>query len=161
MKIYVDADSCPRPVREAVVRAARRTKIEAIFAANRSLTDIEGEYIRLELCPAGPDAADDRLVELARPGDLALTRDVPLAARLVERNVSVIDDRGKPYTKNNIGERLSMRDFLVSLATDNLAPVRTSVYGRKELKAFADGFDRELTRLAREELAKGELGKEN
>jgi len=153
MRIYVDADSCPKPVREAVSRAARRTKIEAVFAANRPIPGLEGDYLRLELCPAGPDAADDRLVELARPGDLALTRDVPLAARLVAADVAVIDDRGKPYTKNNIAERLSVRDFLVALATDNLAPVRTSAYGRKELKAFADGFDRELSRLIRAEKA--------
>jgi hypothetical protein len=149
MTIFVDADSCPRPVRDAVVRAALRTKIPAVFAANRPIPGIAIEGIRQELCPPGDNSADDRIVALARPGDLAVTRDIPLAARLVEAGVAVVDDRGTAYSPENIRERLSVRDFMVGLAQDGLTPVRTASYGKRELKAFADGFDRELTRLLR------------
>jgi uncharacterized protein YaiI (UPF0178 family) len=150
MKILVDADSCPRPTREAVLRASLRTGLKVIFAANRLIPGISGNTAVMELCPPGEGSADNRIVELAHPGDLALTRDIPLAARLVEASVMVIDDRGEVYTRENIRERLSIRDFMVGLAENGLAAARPAVYGRRELKAFADSFDRLLARLIRE-----------
>jgi uncharacterized protein YaiI (UPF0178 family) len=155
MKILVDADSCPRPARELILKTAVRRRIKSIFTANRPLPKIGGsdgpggEFVLMELCPAGEDAADNRIVELAEPGDLAITRDIPLAARLVEASILVIDDRGQVYTRENIRERLSLRDFMVDLAESGLGMERTASYGKKELKSFADGLDRVLVKLAR------------
>ncbi|GHV60167.1 UPF0178 protein [Spirochaetia bacterium] len=158
MKIFVDADSCPRPARELVLRASVRTGIPAVFAANRPIPGISGETargeriaVKMELCPPGENSADNRIVELARPGDLAVTRDIPLASRLVEADVCVIDDRGRLYTRENIRERLSLRDFMVDLAESGLGMERSNSYGKKELKAMADSLDQALTRLIREE----------
>jgi uncharacterized protein YaiI (UPF0178 family) len=150
MKILVDADSCPRPARELVLRSAARTGITAIFAANRPIPGIGGTEAVMELCPKGEGAADDRIVELAVPGDLAVTRDIPLAGRLVEAGILVMDDRGQVYTRENIRERLSLRDFMVDLAENGLGLARIASYGKKELKTFADSFDRNLNRLIRE-----------
>jgi uncharacterized protein YaiI (UPF0178 family) len=150
MKILVDADSCPRPARDLVLRTARRRGISAVFAANRPIPGIEGEGVVMELCPPGENSADNRIVELAERGDLVLTRDIPLASRLVEALVMVIDDRGGTYTRENIRERLSLRDFMVGLADNGLGAERSPSYGRKELKAFADSFDRIITRLLKE-----------
>lgn len=151
MKILVDADSCPKLTRDAIVRAIKRTHIQGVFAANRLIPGIPNDKLfKMELCEAHSGAADDRIVELAEPGDLAITRDIPLAHRLVEAEISVLDDRGRLYTKENIRERLSLRDFMVGLAEQGLGPERISSYGKKELKAFADGFDRELQRLIRQ-----------
>jgi uncharacterized protein YaiI (UPF0178 family) len=147
MKILVDADSCPREARELVLRSSERTKINAIFAANRPIPGIEGDTVTMDICPSGEGAADDRIVELARPGDLAVTRDIPLAERLVNAHIQVLDDRGRIYTAENIREQRSLRDFMVDLARSGLGMERSSSYGKKELKAFADSFDRELTRL--------------
>jgi len=149
MKILVDADSCPRPTREAVIRAARRTGVLGLFAANRPIPGIGGEGIHMELCGGHHGAADDRIVELAEAGDLVVTRDIPLASRLVEGGIVVLDDRGRLYTAENIRERLSIRDFMVGMAENGLGMERTASYGKKELKSFADGFDRELSRLLR------------
>jgi uncharacterized protein YaiI (UPF0178 family) len=147
VKILVDADSCPRPARELVLRTAERRKIRAIFAANRPIPGIDGDYVAMELCPAGEGAADDRIVALAEPGDLALTRDIPLANRLVEAGIRVIDDRGRVYTRENIRERLSLRNFMVGLAENGLGREQSANYGKKELKAMADSLDRLLARL--------------
>ena len=93
MRIYVDADSCPREAREMVLRFSSRLGIEAVFAANRLIPGIQknpgcqGTAVRMELCPPGEGAADDRIVALAKPGDLVLTRDLPLAERLVEAGI--------------------------------------------------------------------------
>jgi uncharacterized protein YaiI (UPF0178 family) len=104
----------------------------------------------MEICPPGEGSADNRIVELARPGDLVITRDIPLAQRLVDAFVLVMDDRGQIYTRENIGERLSIRNFMVGLAESGLRGERTASYGSKDLKALADSLDRVLTRLIRE-----------
>jgi len=145
MKILVDADSCPKQARDLVLRRAVKLNVKIIFAANRQIPDAAGA--QMEICPAGDNAADDRIVELSESGDIALTRDVPLAKRLVEKGVNVLDDRGRVFTKNNINELLSLRNFTVGLAENGLEFERTANYGKKELKTFADSLDRILTKL--------------
>jgi uncharacterized protein YaiI (UPF0178 family) len=150
VKILVDADSCPRQARELILRFSERTGVPAIFAANRSIPGITREG-SMEICPAGEGSADNRILELARPGDMAVTRDIPLAERLVGAGILVLDDRGRIYTAENIRERRSLRDFMVGLAENGLGAERARSYGKKELKSFADSFDRELARLLRKE----------
>jgi len=147
MKILVDADSCPRAARNLVLRRAAKLKLRTIFAANRFIPgagDIEGA--EMEICPNRQNSADDRIVELAEKGDLVITRDIPLAKRLVEKEAAVFDDRGRVFTKENINELFSIRNFTVGLAQDGLEIQRTANYGKKELKKFADSLDRILSR---------------
>jgi len=145
MRIFVDADSCPKAAREMVLRFSARLGIESVFAANR-LIPVGGVAV-MELCPPGDGAADNRIVELAQSGDLVLTRDVPLAERLVQSGITVLDDRGRVFTKENIRQHRSLRDFAVGLADNGLETERTSSYGKKELNTLANSLDRELTRL--------------
>jgi len=147
MKILVDADSCPRDARELILRVARRRGIQSVFAANRPIPGIGGENAVMEVCPPGENSADNRLAELAEPGDLAISRDLALAKRLLEKGGTVIDDRGRAFTQENINELLSMRNFVVGLAENGLGVERTANYGKKECKAFADSLDRQLAKL--------------
>jgi uncharacterized protein YaiI (UPF0178 family) len=147
MKILVDADSCPRDARDLVIRAAGRRKLQVIFAANRPIPGLAGENAVMDICPAGENSADDRIVELAAAGDLAVSRDLALAKRLLEKGVSVIDDRGRTFSPDSINELLSLRNFTVGLAESGLGTERTANYGKKERKAFADSLDRQLTKL--------------
>jgi uncharacterized protein YaiI (UPF0178 family) len=147
MKILVDADSCPAPARELILRAAERTETYALFAANHSIPGITGSYAQMLVCPAGEGAADNRLAELAQNGDLAVTRDIPLAERLLKAGASVLDDRGRIFTPENIREKLSLRNFTVGLAENGYEFERSTAYGKKELKAFAGSFDKLLTKL--------------
>ena len=152
MQILIDADSCPREARKMVMRFAVRLGIKAIFAANRLIPEIhnrskKSELIAMELCPLGENEADKHIVALARPGDLVLTRDLPLAEQLIEAGVAVLDDRGRVFTKENIREYRSLRDFKVGLAENNLGVERSPSYGKNELKLLANSLDRELTRL--------------
>jgi uncharacterized protein YaiI (UPF0178 family) len=146
MKILVDADSCPKAARELILRRAEKLKIRVIFAANHIIPTAESmTLMEMEICPNKENSADDRIVELARKGDLAITRDIPLAKRLVEKETAVLDDRGRVFTKDNINELLSIRNFTVGLAENGLEIVRTANYGKKDLKTFADSLDRILT----------------
>jgi len=151
MQIFVDADSCPAEAREMVLRFSARLGIKTVFAANRLIPGLPNGTALMELCPQGEGAADDRIVALAGPGDLAITRDLPLAERLVETGVVVLDDRGRIFTKENIKERRSLRDFTVGLSENGLDYERTASYGKKELNTFANSLDRELTKLIKNE----------
>jgi len=153
MKIYVDADSCPRPARDLVLKRAVKLKIQIIFAANHPIPcecEIDGVITKaqMEICPNTENSADDRIVELCEKNDLVITRDVPLAKRLVEKEAYVMDDRGRVFTSNNINELLSLRNFSVELADSGLGMERIANYSKKELKTFADSLDRFLTKYA-------------
>ena len=147
MRIFVDADSCPRQARDMVIRFSARLNVKTIFAANRPIPLIPKETVQMELCPQGEGAADDRIAAMASKGDLVITRDVPLAERLINAGIAVIDDRGRVFTAENIRERRSVRDFVVGLAENGLDAERIDAYGKKELNTFANSLDRELTRL--------------
>jgi len=146
VKILVDADSCPKPVRELVLRRTSKLKIPVIFAANHAIPDAAAFGVQMEICPNTENSADDRIVELSCCGDIVITRDVPLAKRLVEKKIEVLDDRGRIFTENNINELLSLRNFMVGLADSGLGIERIANYGKKDLKTFADSLDRILTR---------------
>ena len=148
MKILVDADSCPRDARDIALRRAAKLGIRVIFAANRPIP--VSKNAEMEICPNTENSADDRIVELAEKGDLVVTRDIPLAKRLVEKDASVIDDRGRVFTADNINELLSLRNFTVSLADNGLEFERIANYGKKELKLFADSLDRLLTKMQKQ-----------
>jgi uncharacterized protein YaiI (UPF0178 family) len=146
MQIFVDADSCPREARKMILRFSARLGIKAVFAANRPIPDLP-ETATMELCPSGEGEADKRIASLARSGDMVLTRDLPLAEQLVEAGIAVMDDRGRVFTKENIHQLRSLRDFTVGLAESGLGVERIPSYGRNELNDFANSLDRELSRL--------------
>ena len=150
MKIWVDADAAPGDVKTIVARAALRLEVEAVFVANHRLpTPANNPFVTAERVHGGPDAADDHIAEHAEKGDIAITADIPLAARLVENGVVTLDPRGQQYTRENIGERLSIRDFMDDLRSTGVQTGGPAAYGTREKQAFAAAFDRVLTKAVR------------
>ena len=146
MRFFIDADSFPALCRDIICRAASKRRIRAIFIA-RSRPQLPKSPL-FSFVGAGddPDAADDLIVEQASTEDMAFTRDIPLAARLVAQGVLVLNDRGTVYTVENIGPRLSERDFMADMRAAGLAGMGGRSYGQRELLEFANAFDRELTK---------------
>ena len=150
MKLWIDADAAPRDVKEIVFRAARRLEIEAVLVANQWLTPPPANaFVTAVRVAGGPDVADRHIAEHAEPGDVAVTADIPLAARLVEKGVRVIDPRGEEYTEENVGERLAVRDFMDSLRGAGVETQGPRPYNPKDRQAFAAALDRVLTRVRR------------
>ena len=150
MKIWVDADAAPRDVKEIVFRAALRLEVPAILVANQRMqVPANNPFVEFVWVQAGPDVADEHIASEAQPGHLAITADIPLASKLVEKGVSTLDPRGDEYTPENIGERLSIRDFMDSLRSTGVETGGPKAYGEREKRAFAAAFDRTLTRLMR------------
>ena len=106
----------------------------------------ESELISSVLVPAGPDAADDRIVELMAAGDLVVTADIPLADRVVEGGGFALDPRGKLLTEANIKERLAMRDLMDDLRNAGMVTGGPAGFGAKASQEFANQLDRFLTR---------------
>lgn len=150
LRIWVDADAAPRDVKDIVARAAMRLEVPAYLVANQRLrTPANNPFVSAVRVEGGPDVADDHIATEAHPGDLAVTADIPLAARLVEKGVKTIDPRGVEYTDENIGERLSVRDFMDQLRSSGVETGGPSSWGTRERRAFASTLDRVLTRLVR------------
>ena len=148
MKIWIDADAVPRDVKDVVARAALRLELPTVLVANQRLqAPANNPFVTAVLVAGGPDVADDHIADQAEPDDLAVTADIPLAARLVEKCVKTIDPRGMEYTEQNIGERLSVRDFMDGLRSTGVQTGGPSAYGQKEKQAFAATFDRVVTRM--------------
>lgn len=149
--LWVDADSCPAPARDIVIRFSKRLSLECWFVANRNISIPKTENFHMIVTDTGKDAADNYIVENIAQNDIAITRDIPFAARLVEKDIVIINDRGTLYNRENIAERLSLRNFNLSLYENGIESEKTSVYGKKEVNAFSNCLDREIQKKLRAE----------
>jgi uncharacterized protein YaiI (UPF0178 family) len=147
MKIWVDADACPGPVRDILLRAAQRLAIPIVFVANKRLTLPRSEYVSTVQVGAGLDVADGHIAAAAQAGDLAVTQDIPLAALLVPKAVVVLDPRGELFSQENISERLSVRNFMQELRDSGVTTGGPAGFSNQDRQQFAATLDRELTRL--------------
>ena len=117
--------------------------------ANQPMRLPESEFVRKIQVPGGSDVADDKIVELLQSGDLVITADIPLAARVVDKDVVALDPRGDFYSKENIRERLSIRDFMDGLRSTGVETGGPASFKQKDSQAFANQLDRFLTKHAR------------
>lgn len=146
MKIWVDADACPKVIKEILFRMAERTGRSLVFVTNQPLKLPPLDNIRLLQVDFGPDIADDRIVSEAGAGDLVITADIPLAARVIEKGALALDPKGKLYDRENIGQILSMRDFLDSMRGSGMITGGPDGFGQKEKQEFANQLDRILAK---------------
>lgn len=146
MHIWIDGDACPRDVKDIVYRAAQRTGAHVTLVANKNQFVPSAPHVRMITVPGGPDVADDRIVADSQPGDIAITADIPLAARLVEKGLAVIDVRGEVYDEENVRERLSVRDFMADIRDAGVMTGGPPGFGPKDKQRFANALDRALQR---------------
>lgn len=142
-RIIVDADSMPVRVRELICRAAGRGAALAVFVANQRIPGIAGPGTELQIA----EDADEVIVAGAADADLVVTRDIPLAERLVDRGVVVLNDRGDVFTAENVAERRSLRDAAQRIRAMGLEQMGHRRFGPKEAQQFANALDRELAKL--------------
>ncbi len=144
VRIWIDADSCPVKIREIIVRAANRIGVSAVFVANRVIPGVETENTSLIVVEKGEGVADEYIMSNSFSGDLAVTRDIPLAADLAEKDILVLDDRGSVVNKDNARERLSVRNAMTELRSYGITPETTKPMTNRDIQQFANAFDRQL-----------------
>ncbi len=150
-KIWVDADACPRVIKEILYRAAERVAIELLLIANQPLQVPRSAYIRTIQVAAGFDVADNYIAAHATAGDLLISADIPLAAEVIGNGVVVLSPRGEHYDEVNIRERLSMRDFMTELRSSGVETGGQAVFSQGDRQRFANQLDRWLSRLPKPE----------
>jgi len=146
MTIWVDADACPRPIKEILFRAADKRSVHVVLVANQWLQVPRSDFIEFMQVSHGADIADDEIAEKCEAGDLVVTADIPLAARVVEKGALALDPRGTVYDKSNIGHILGMRNFMDDLRSSGVETGGPSSFGQKERLEFSNALDVFLTK---------------
>jgi uncharacterized protein YaiI (UPF0178 family) len=149
VKIWVDADACPVVAREILFRAAERTGVQLTLVANQPMQVPAASNISTLQVPQGFDVADDEIVKRLNAGDLVITSDIPLAAEVIEKGGHALTPRGELQTRENIGAKLNMRDFMDTMRASGVEMSGgPSAYGQRDKQEFANHLDRFLTRHA-------------
>jgi len=145
MRIWVDADACPRVIKDILYRAAERRKVGLTLVANARFPVPQSEYIDFLRVEAGFDKADQAIVDLARNGDLVITTDIPLAAGVIDKGGTGLSPRGELFTEENIRSRLTMRDFMDELRGSGVMTGGPAALSARDRQEFANQLDRLLT----------------
>jgi uncharacterized protein YaiI (UPF0178 family) len=143
-QVWVDADACPGAVKEILFRAAERARVQVTLVANQWLRTPPSRYIRALQVQGGFDVADSEIVDRVQPGDLVVTQDIPLAARVLEKGGIAVNPRGERYTADNMAERLSMRNFMEELRGAGVQTGGPATFHPRDRQAFANQLDRWL-----------------
>jgi uncharacterized protein YaiI (UPF0178 family) len=143
-QIWVDADACPKVIKEILYRAAERVKVTLILVANQPLQVPGSRYIRAVQVAPGFDIADNYIVQQLQPGHLVITADIPLAAEVVPKGGLALSPRGDLYTEENIRQRLTMRDFMDTLRGSGIQTGGPPPLSQSDRQAFANQLDRLL-----------------
>lgn len=145
MKIWVDADACPKVIKEILYRAAERVKCQLVLIANQSLSIPKSPYIKAIRVASGFDVADNYIVQQVSNDDLVITADIPLAAEVLAKGVHALNPRGEVYDPNTIKQKLTMRDFMDEMRGSGVMTGGPPPLSQTERREFANALDRFLS----------------
>lgn len=144
MPIWVDADACPKVIKEVLYRAAEREQMKVTLVANQTLSVPPSRFITKLRVPAGFDVADNEIVRRAEAGDLVITADIPLAAEVMEKGAIALNPRGERYSDATIRERLTMRDFMDTMRASGVQTGGPATLNQRDRQQFANELDKWL-----------------
>lgn len=146
MKIYVDADACPNAIKEILYKAAVRKNLELILVANQPLNVQRHPLIKTIRVSQGFDMADNYIAEQVEAADLVITADIPLADQVIDKSAIALNPRGELYTKANIKQRLTMRNFMDELRGSGIQTGGPKPMSQRDIQQFANALDRFLAK---------------
>ncbi|WP_306518051.1 YaiI/YqxD family protein [Rheinheimera sp.] len=144
MSIWIDADACPKVCREMLCRASERTATPLIFVSNHAIPLPKSVLIKAVHVPSGFDVADSKIAADIQAGELLITQDIPLAAAAIAKGAIVITPRGDLLNKNNIGERLTLRNFQEELRGSGMQLGGPAALDNKDKQKFGNALDQYL-----------------
>lgn len=145
MKIWIDGDACPKPIKHILFRAATKRKVPLLIVANHLATTPPSPYIKKVLVSSDFDKADDFIVSNAEKNDLVITGDIILADHVIEKGALALNPRGTLYSKQNIKQILTMRNLNESLRSSGLITGGPSALSPKDIQSFSNHLDRTIT----------------
>lgn len=149
MTLWIDADACPKVIKDIVFRASQRLQFEVVLVANHYQSTPPGTLIRAIQVGAGFDVADNLIVQQSKPFDIVITADIPLAAELIAKQVHVLNPRGERYSRETIGARLTLRDFLDTLRGSGIMSGGPAPLSASDRMKFGNALDRLLAEQIR------------
>jgi uncharacterized protein len=150
MSIWVDADACPKVIKEILFRAADRTGVLVTLVANRLLYTPPSPYISALQVVDGFDVADSEILRRLEAGDLVITGDIPLAAEVIAKGGHALDPRGELHSADTIQARLTMRDFMETLRASGVETGGPSAMTQRDRQLFAKHLDHYLLGIIRQ-----------
>ena len=150
MQIIVDADACPRVIKEFLYRASERHKVAMTMVANTHIRTQPLPHIRNVVVPEGADEADDKIVALVQEGDLIITADIPLAYRVVQKKGIALDPRGQLYDESTVAQRLAVRDLMDELRESGMQMGGPASFSNRDKQAFACEFEALMGRIKKQ-----------
>jgi len=140
MQIIVDADACPKVIKEILYRAAEKNQMPVTVVANTRIRTPQSPLFKSMVVEASFNEADDKITEIVCKGDLVITADIPLADRVIKKGAFALDPRGEFYSEENIGSRLAVRDLLHELRETGLQTGGPPPIGNREKQYFAQNL---------------------
>jgi len=147
LQLVVDADGCP--VKDEVVRVAKRLGFAVIFVANRQMRIPQGPRCRLQVVSDLFDAADDWIAENCDAKTVVVTGDIPLAARCVAAGAEAVSPHGRILDEESVGEALARRDLATHLRDLGLPTSGPSPFEPRDRSAFLQALDRVIQGVMR------------
>ena len=146
MRILVDADACPKVIKELLYRTSKRVQIELILFANHFFLIPISPLIKLIKVPAGFDEADRQIADATQAGDIVITADIPLADAVIDKGGVALNPRGTLYTKENIKHTLAMRNIMEQMRENQMiSGGGPSTFNKLDTQALANQLDKLLT----------------
>ena len=147
LEIYVDADACP--VKAEVEKVASRHGLPVHVVSNGGIRPSPHPLVRSVIVGAGADAADDWIVGHIGAGDIAVTADIPLAARCMEKGARVLRHNGEAFTQDNIGTAIGMREFQRHLREASGAPTYNAGFTPRDRSRFLGALENAIQAVKR------------
>lgn len=145
-KIWVDADACPKVIKEVIYKFSSRFQVPVCLVANSYMNIPQSPLISFVKVESGADVADMYIAQNLSQQDLVITADIPLAGEVVAKGALAINPRGEAYNLENIGERLSMRDYMKELRDGGLITGGPSEFSAKDKVSFTNSLNKILTK---------------
>lgn len=146
MKIIVDADACPKHIKEILLRASHRTKCELVFVANQPLNIVSTSLIKTVQVGQGFDVADNYIVEIVEKNVLVITADIPLAAQVLAKGAIALNPRGELYHADMIRQRLAIRNLMDEMRSSGVHTGGPKTMDKSDIQKFSNALDRYLAK---------------
>jgi hypothetical protein len=147
LHIFVDADACP--VKNEIYRVAERYHLSVTLVTNSWMRSPPYSWVKLQVVGDGLDEADDWIVEHVQPDDVVITADIPLASRCIKGGAAVIGSTGKPFTEDNVGAALAMRDLMKELRDSGAMTGGPPPLTQRDRSRFLQEFDTMIQAIRR------------
>ena len=141
-KIWVDADACPKAIKEIIFRLSKRTNIQVVLVANSYQNIPTSDFIRLMVVDKGFDAADIHIIDQVEANDIVISADIPLVSKVLKKKAIAINPRGEIYSENTIASVLSIRDFMKEFYDAGTITGGQAPFGPKDIKRFGDSLNK-------------------